>query len=130
MSLQKHSSYIKMVILTNLQICLIGVKQVFYWLPFFLIFKEFIYIFYWSIIALQNFVLFCQTSVWISHRYTYIPTFFLNLPKHVESLVPEILEKYSRIDTDKFLNIKNPNREDECKNIFLFPVNLLKNFVL
>ena len=56
--------------------------------------------------------------------YTYIPDLFLNLPKHVESLVPEILEKYSRIDTAKFLNIKNPNSEDESKNILLYPVNL------
>ena len=35
--------------------------------------------FYWRIIALQNFVVFCQTSIWISHRYTYIPS-LLNLP--------------------------------------------------
>ena len=28
--------------------------------------------FYWRIIALQNFVVFCQTSTWISHRYTYV----------------------------------------------------------
>ena len=34
----------------------------------------------WRIIALQNFV-FCQTSTWISHRYTYVPS-FLNLPPH------------------------------------------------
>ena len=27
--------------------------------------------FYWRIIALQNFAVFCQTSTWISHRYTY-----------------------------------------------------------
>ena len=32
----------------------------------------------WRIIALQKFV-FCQTSKWISHRYTYIPS-LLNLP--------------------------------------------------
>ena len=31
------------------------------------------------IITLQNFVVFCQTSAWISHRYTYIPS-LLNLP--------------------------------------------------
>ena len=37
-----------------------------------------IYFFYWKIIALQNFVAFCQTSTWISHRYTYIPS-LLNL---------------------------------------------------
>ena len=28
--------------------------------------------FYWKIIALQNFVVFCQISTWISYRYTYI----------------------------------------------------------
>ena len=31
------------------------------------------YFFYWRIIALQNFAVFCQTSKWISYRYTYIP---------------------------------------------------------
>ena len=36
-------------------------------------------LFYWRIITLQNFVVFCQTSTWISHQYTYIP-FLLNLP--------------------------------------------------
>ena len=35
--------------------------------------------FNWRIIALQNFVVFCQTSTWVSHRYTYI-TSLLNLP--------------------------------------------------
>ena len=35
--------------------------------------------FYWRIIALQNFVVFCQTSTWISHKYTYTPS-LLNLP--------------------------------------------------
>ena len=33
--------------------------------------------FYWGIIALQNFVVFCQTSTWISHRYIYI---YISLP--------------------------------------------------
>ena len=37
-----------------------------------------IFIFYWWIIALQNFVVFCQTSTWISHRYTYIFTSLWN----------------------------------------------------
>ena len=37
------------------------------------------YYFYWRIIALQYFAVFCQTSTWISHRYTYIPS-LLNLP--------------------------------------------------
>ena len=38
------------------------------------IFFLFNLLFYWNITALQNFVVFCQTSTWISHRYTY----FLN----------------------------------------------------
>ena len=33
----------------------------------------------WRIIAIQNFAIFCQTSTWISHRYTYVPS-LLNLP--------------------------------------------------
>ena len=39
----------------------------------------FLFIYYWKIIALQNFAVFCQTSIWISHRYTYI-SFLLKLP--------------------------------------------------
>ena len=38
-----------------------------------------LFIFYWRIIALQYFVVFCQISTWVSHRYTYIPS-LLNLP--------------------------------------------------
>ena len=41
--------------------------------------------FYWRIIVLQNFVVFCQTSTWISHKYTYIPLPFeppSHLPPH------------------------------------------------
>ena len=38
------------------------------------IFKKNFYLFFnLRIIALQNFVAFCQISTWISHRYTYIP---------------------------------------------------------
>ena len=40
------------------------------------IFKFYLF-FNWRIIALQNFVVFCQTSTWINH--TYSPS-FLNLP--------------------------------------------------
>ena len=43
--------------------------------------------FYWRIIALQNFVIFCQTSTWISHKYTYIPS-LLNLPPISRSIPP------------------------------------------
>ena len=38
-----------------------------------------LFMFYWKIIALQNFAVLCQTSTWISHRYTYVPS-LLNLP--------------------------------------------------
>ena len=38
-----------------------------------------LFIFNWRIISLQNGVGFCQTSTWISHRYTYVPS-FLNIP--------------------------------------------------
>jgi len=41
--------------------------------------KIFNHFFNWRIIALHNFVVFCQTSTWISHRYTYTP-FLLKLP--------------------------------------------------
>ena len=42
-------------------------------------FKKIYSFIYWRIITLQNFVDFCQTSAWISHRYTYISS-LLNLP--------------------------------------------------
>ena len=38
-----------------------------------------LFIFYWRIIALQNFVVFCQTAPWINHRYPYSPS-LVNLP--------------------------------------------------
>ena len=40
------------------------------------------FFFFWRIIALQNFIVFCQTSTWLSHRYTYIPS-LLNIPPHL-----------------------------------------------
>ena len=53
----------------------LGIFCLFVWFGFNL------FIFYWRIIALQNFVVFCQTSTRISHRYTHVPS-FLNLPLH------------------------------------------------
>ena len=38
-----------------------------------------LFTFYWRTIVLQDFVVFCQTSTWISHKYTYTPS-LLNLP--------------------------------------------------
>ena len=43
---------------------------------FFLIY----HFFNWRVIALQNFVGFCQISTWISHRYTYVPSCLNLLP--------------------------------------------------
>ena len=43
--------------------------------------------FYWKIIALQNFSVFCQASTWISHGYTYIPS-LLKLPPISLSIPP------------------------------------------
>jgi len=48
-----------------------------WFMPYFIVFyfdialKKIVNFFNWRIIALQNFVVFCQTSTWISHRYTY-----------------------------------------------------------
>ena len=56
------------------------IPSFFFSLPAFVISFIFsFYFFYWKISVLQNFVVFCQTSTWISHRYTYIPS-FLSLP--------------------------------------------------
>ena len=38
--------------------------------------------FNWRIIALQNWVGFCQTSLWISHRYTHVPSLWKLPPGH------------------------------------------------
>ena len=43
--------------------------------------------FNWRIIALQNVVAFCQTSTWISYRYTYSPS-LLNLPPIFHPIPP------------------------------------------
>ena len=49
----------------------------YYYLPLYLVFN-------WRIIALQSFVIFCQTSTRISHRYTHISSFLTSphLPPH------------------------------------------------
>ena len=52
----------------------------FFMMTFTILFIYFNLFIYWRIIALQNFVVFYQTSTWISHRYTYIPSFWISLP--------------------------------------------------
>ena len=46
---------------------------------FFLFKKFFNWFFNWRIIALQNFIVFYQTSTWISRKYTYISPFWTSL---------------------------------------------------
>ena len=42
---------------------------------FFLVSHFFKFIFYWRIIAIQNFVVFCWTSTWISHQFSSVQSF-------------------------------------------------------
>ena len=50
--------------------------------------------FFWRIIALQNFFVFCQISTWIGHRYTYQFSSFQSLSRSVvsDSLQPDGLQ--------------------------------------
>ena len=70
---------------------------------FFLFFWKFIY-FYWRIIALHNFAIFCQTSTWISHRYTYIPL-LLKCPP-ITFPIPPLL-----VDTEPLIEFLEPYRK-------------------
>ena len=70
-----------------------------------------LFIFYWRIIALQIFVVFYQTSTWISHRYTYIPS-LLNLPLFWISL-PSPSPSYPSRLIDPCLSFWS-HRENSC----------------
>ena len=48
----------------------LAAKSLFY----LILWLQFLKFFYWRIIALQNFVVFCHTSARISHRYTHVPS--------------------------------------------------------
>ena len=71
----------------------------------------FTYLFFsWRIIALQNFVVFCQASTWISHRYTYVPS-LLNLLLYTTSLSARLLTdtwvaSISCVETIAAMNIR------------------------
>ena len=51
--------------------------------------------FYWTIIALQNFVVFCQTSTWISRRYTYIHSLWTSVPSPSPSHPSRLIQTLS-----------------------------------
>ena len=48
--------------------------------------------FNWRIIALQNFVVFCQISTWIRYRYTYVPSLWSSLPSPSPSYLSRLLQ--------------------------------------
>ena len=52
--------------------------------------------------ALQNLAVFCQTSAWISHRYTYIYPLPFEMPKKKDT---------SKENTQKWKKKKSKNRE-------------------
>ena len=52
---------------------------------FFLTFCKILFIFYWRIIALQCFVVFCQTATWVSHRYSLGQKWSMTLDKTCRS---------------------------------------------
>ena len=70
--------------------------------------------FNWRIIALQNFV-FCQTSTWISHRYTcplpLEPPFHLLLPSHSWIFLKEIILNTILPLPQGIFYLKRKNRE-------------------
>ena len=74
-----------------------GLKIFFPQPPFF-----FLNLFYWRIIALQNFIVFCLTSTWISHRYAYIPS-LLNLPP-ISLPIPPL-----QVDTEPLFECPEPH---------------------
>ena len=61
----------------------------------------YLFFYYWRITALQNFVVFCQTSTWISHRYTYILS-LLNLPP-ISRPIPSF-----QVDTEPLFEFPEP----------------------
>ena len=58
-------------------------KKEYLFFPFFNLFFSCVIFFNWRIIALQNFVVFCQMLTWTSHWYTYGPSLltFKNISK-------------------------------------------------
>ena len=61
---------------------------------------HFIYLFIYFLLK-DNFVVFCQTSTWISHRYTYVPS-LLNLPP-ISLPMPPL-----KVDTEPFFEFPEP----------------------
>ena len=49
---------------------------------------SFLFMFYWRIIALQNFVVFCHTSTWISHQFSSVTQSGLTLCDPIDCSTP------------------------------------------
>ena len=69
--------------------------------------------FYWRIIALQNFAVFCQTSTWINHKYTYIPS-LLKLPP-ISLPTPPL-----QVDTELLFKFPEPYSKFPLANYFTY----------
>ena len=88
-----------------------GPELLLHWLFFyFSFFKKKIFIFNGGIIALQNSVVFCQTSTWISHRYTYVPP-LLNLPSISLPTLPLL------VDTEPLCEFPEPTANSHWLSI-------------
>ena len=87
------------ILIYHLKIFILSVLLLFlvsFWSDFFFQF------FNWRIIALQNFVVFCQQkSTWINHRYTYIPS-LMNLPPISLPILP------FQVDTEPLFEFPEP----------------------
>ena len=80
------------------------------------IFFYYLFVFNWRIIALQNFV-FCQTSTWISHRYTYILSFILIVIKWFNKKNHIILKLYL-IQLTHYFFFKSFNLHNKTVGLF------------
>ena len=83
---------------------------------FFFAFKKKNYLtFYWGIIALQTFAVFCQASTWISHRYTYTP-FWKKPGQDLYQCKPRKYFTVARLE----VHVNQKDRCDHSKNSISF----------
>ena len=87
------------IIFKTISLCCIYTHTQFPWL-FFSLFLIYLF-FYRRIIALQNFVVFCQTWTWISHRNVYIPSVLK--PPPISLPIPPL-----QVDTEPLFDFPEP----------------------
>ena len=59
---------------------------------------SFLFMFYWRIIALQNFVVFCHTSTWISHQFSSVTQLGLTLCDPIDCSTPGLPVHHQLLD--------------------------------